>query len=55
MKTRVRGIRANDNFWDKCNEVAKIKKTDVNKLIVSRMSKYCNNVLTKKRDCDKLK
>ena len=54
MKTKVRGIRASEEFWEKCRKVAKIKKTDVNKLVVTRMNKYCNKVLTSKKDCDKL-
>ena len=55
MKTRVRSVRASQDFWDKCKKVASIKNTDVNKLIVSRVNKYCNYVLTRKKDCDKLK
>jgi predicted DNA-binding ribbon-helix-helix protein len=54
VKTKVRGIRASQDFWDKCQKVAKSKNTDVNKLIVSRINKYCNKVLTRKKDCDKL-
>lgn len=54
MKTRVRGIRASSEFWEKCAKVAKIKKTDVNKMVLSTMNKYCNRVLTSKKNCDKL-
>lgn len=54
MKTKVRGIRASEEFWEKCRKVAKKKNTDVNKLIVSRMNKYCDKTLTSKNNCDKL-
>lgn len=38
--TVVRGIRATDMFWEKCNIIARLEKTDRNKLIVKVMEEY---------------
>jgi predicted DNA-binding ribbon-helix-helix protein len=54
MKTRVRGIRAKPEFWQKCDKVAKIKGTNANSLIVTIINKHCDKVLTSKKTCDKL-
>ena len=54
MKTRVKGVRANDEFWDKLKKVAKIKGITVNSIIVTTTNKYCNKVLTRGKTCDKL-
>lgn len=43
-KTVVKGIRASQEFFDKCDLVAKAKGVDRNKLIVRVMSKYCEKV-----------
>lgn len=40
--TVVRGIRATDDFWRRCDIVARLEKTDRNKLIVRVMSNYYN-------------
>ena len=54
MKTKVRGIRASQEFWDKLNKVAKLKGTTVNAIVLATSNKYCNKVLTSKKSCDKL-
>lgn len=41
-KTIVRGVRATQSFWDKCDTVAEAQGTDRNKLIVCVVSKYCD-------------
>lgn len=48
-KTVVKGIRANQEFFDKCDLVAKAESVDRNKLIVRVMSEYCDNII----DCSK--
>lgn len=40
-KTVVKGIRAEQEFFDKCDLVAKAEGVDRNKLIVRVMSEYC--------------
>lgn len=40
-KTRVRSIRASNEFWEKVEETAKIEKTDTNKLVIKAVSEYC--------------
>lgn len=54
MATIVKGVRADKEFWDNLKKVAKIKGTNVNRIIVSTANKYCNKVLTSKKNCDKL-
>lgn len=46
-KTVVKGIRASQEFFDKCDLVAKAENVDRNKLIIRVMSKYCEKVLQK--------
>ena len=41
--TVVRGIRATDEFWSKCDIVARLENTDRNKLIVKIMNDYYEN------------
>lgn len=41
-KTIVKGVRASQEFFDKCDLVAKSQNTDKNKLIVRVMSEYCD-------------
>lgn len=41
-KTIVRGIRATQEFWEKCDIVAEAQGTDRNKLIVRVVNKYCD-------------
>lgn len=43
-KTVVKGIRASQEFFDKCDLVAKAEGMDRNKLIVRVMSEYCEKV-----------
>lgn len=54
MRTRVRGVRATDDFWETVKKVAKIKGVTVNSIIVSQTKKYCHKVLTSKKTCGKL-
>lgn len=54
MKTKVKGVRANKEFWEKLQQVAKIKGVTSNSIVVSATNKYCNKVLTSKKTCDKL-
>jgi predicted DNA-binding ribbon-helix-helix protein len=42
--TVVRGIRATDSFWDKCDEIAKKEGLNRNQLVVNVIEKYCNIV-----------
>lgn len=46
-KTIVKGIRASQEFFDKCDFVAKAEGVDRNKLIVRVMGEYCEKVLQK--------
>lgn len=43
-KTVVKGIRASQEFFDKCDLVSKAEGVDRNKLIVGVMSEYCEKV-----------
>lgn len=42
-RTVVRSVRASQDFFDKCDLVAKAKGVDRNKLIVRVVSEYCDN------------
>ena len=44
-KTVVKGIRASQEFFDKCDLVAKSEGVDRNKLIVRVVSEYCGNAV----------
>lgn len=46
-KTVVKGIRASQEFFDKCDLVAKAEGVDRNKLIVRVVTKYCDKTLQK--------
>jgi predicted DNA-binding ribbon-helix-helix protein len=54
MKTRVKGVRASDEFWEKLQKVAKLKGITMNSIVVNATNKYCNKVLTRTKTCDKL-
>lgn len=54
MSTKVKGVRAPQDFWDKLKKVANHKGVSVNSIIVNATNKYCNKVLTSKKTCDKL-
>lgn len=41
-KTVVKGLRASQEFFDKCDLVAKSEGVDRNKLIVRVMREYCD-------------
>ena len=41
-KTVVKGLRASQEFFDKCDLVAKAQGVDRNKLIVRVISEYCD-------------
>lgn len=40
-KTVVKGLRASQEFFDKCDLVAKAEGIDRNKLIIRVVSEYC--------------
>ena len=40
-KTVVKGLRASQEFFDKCDSVAKAEGVDRNKLIVRVVCEYC--------------
>ena len=40
-KTVVKGLRASQEFFDKCDLVAKAEGIDRNKLIIRVISEYC--------------
>ena len=42
-KTIVKGIRASEEFFDKCDLVAKAEGVDRNKLIIRVVSEYLDN------------
>lgn len=44
-KTIVKGIRANQEFFDKCDLVAKSEGVDRNKLIVRVVSEYIDRLI----------
>jgi hypothetical protein len=54
MATKVKGVRASYDFWDKLQKTAKLKGVTMNSIIVNATNKYCNRVLTSKKTCDKL-
>lgn len=43
-KTVVKGLRASQEFFDKCDSVAKAEGIDRNKLIVRVVSEYCDGL-----------
>lgn len=43
-KTVVKGIRAEQSFFDKCDLVAKAEGVDRNKLIVRVVDEYCDKI-----------
>ena len=45
--TVVKGIRESQEFFDKCDLVAKAEGVDRNKLIVRVVGEYCEKVLQK--------
>ena len=42
--TKVRSIRASDDFWCMTGKTAKKENTDINKLIVKVVTEYCKGV-----------
>ena len=46
-KTVVKGLRAEQEFFDKCDLVAKAECIDRNKLIIRVVSEYCDNSIDK--------
>lgn len=44
-KTVVKGIRASQEFFDKCDLVAEAEGIDRNKLIIRVVSEYCGNAV----------
>lgn len=47
VPTEVKGVRAEKEFWEKCDKVAKVENTSRNELIVRVADKYCNRKLEK--------
>ena len=50
VKSYVKSVRAEKEFWDKCDKVCKIEKTTRNELILRVISKYCDKRLSKALD-----
>lgn len=46
-KTVVRGIRASDRFWERCDEEAHRQETTRNKLIVAVVNDYLEKKCSK--------
>ena len=44
-KTVVKGIRASQEFFDKCDLVAEAEGVDRNKLIVRVINEYCKDII----------
>lgn len=42
--TKVRSIRASNDFWSITEKIAKEENTDINKLIVKVVTEYCKGV-----------
>lgn len=49
VETSVKGIRAENTFWDKCDLVAKSENTTRNELIVSVVGEYCDSKVSNAR------
>lgn len=49
-KTIVRGIRAKQSFWDKCDLMAKKEGIDRNKLIIREINNYFKKCEANKND-----
>ena len=47
IQTQVGSVRAEKEFWDNCDKVAKIERTTRNELIVRVVAKYCKKLLDK--------
>ena len=45
VPTTVKGIRAENSFWDMCDSVSKIEGTSRNDFIVGVVSKHCKKVV----------
>lgn len=41
IKTVVRGVRAEQSFFDKCDDIAEAEQTNRNELIVRVVNEYC--------------
>lgn len=46
----AKGIRAEDEFWARLQEVADSQKTTRNELIVRVMSRYCDRVIKRRKN-----
>jgi predicted DNA-binding ribbon-helix-helix protein len=47
IQTKVGSVRAEKEFWDNCDIVAKLEKTSRNELIARVVTKYCQKILDK--------
>lgn len=45
IKTSVKSIRAENEFWDNCERVASQENTNKNELIVRVVEKYCRKMI----------
>lgn len=45
VRTNVRSVRAADEFWELCERVSALQKTNVNELVVRATLRYCNKIL----------
>ena len=45
VETVVRGVRADNEFWKKCDLIAKSENTTRNELIVRVVSEYCEKAV----------
>jgi predicted DNA-binding ribbon-helix-helix protein len=45
IKTVIKGIRAEQEFWDACDKMAARQKTTRNELIIRVMSRYCRRFI----------
>lgn len=45
VETKVRGIRADDDFWEMCDKFARLEATSRNELIIRVVTQYCTGEL----------
>ena len=49
VKTSVRGIRAEDEFWELCDKVCELQKTNRNELLVRATAMYCQRIISRRK------
>lgn len=50
IPTSVKGVRAEETFWKKCDKKAREERTTRNELIVRIVSKYCDKRASNDRE-----